>query len=120
MRARKTLEATLLAVAIALCAAHGASAMTYVWWEGESAYEHNFDNKSFAAASLDSPNALSGGDWLNRGGPVPAEGVYARWHVEVPRRRQLLPLRAQVLESWPVPLALRPGRVADGREPGPH
>jgi hypothetical protein len=77
--------AAVAAMAVALCVAQGASAMTYVWWEGEAAFEHNFDNRSFPASSLDHPDALSGGDWLNRGGPVPPGGAYARWHVSVPQ-----------------------------------
>jgi len=75
----------LMVVVLALCSARWATAQTYVWWEGEDAYEHNFDNASFGIDTLDNPEALSGGQWLNTGGTVPPGGTFARWRVDVPQ-----------------------------------
>jgi hypothetical protein len=61
-----------------------AAAPTYVWWEGEAAEADNFTNAPFAPATLDHPEALSGGDWLNTGGPREGDEIAARWAVEVP------------------------------------
>lgn len=56
-----------------------------VWWEGEDAIEHNFDNRSFAASHYGArAEGLSGGQWLNTGGPTPADGRYAIWEIDVP------------------------------------
>ncbi len=61
-----------------------AADMQYVWWEGEDAVEHNFGNRSFAAAGLDKPEELSGGDWLSNGRRQEAEALFATWKIEVP------------------------------------
>jgi len=75
-----------LVVAAALASAtYAADTPTYVWWEGEAAFEHNFSNTAFAADSLDNPEGLSGSQWLNTGGTVPPGGTFARWRVELPR-----------------------------------
>lgn len=56
-----------------------------VWWEGEDAFEHNFDMRSFAAQQYGKrAEGLSGSDWLNTGGKIPGAGRYARWQVNVP------------------------------------
>ncbi|MCW8129031.1 MAG: hypothetical protein KIS92_01480 [Planctomycetota bacterium] len=65
-----------------------ACAQDYVWWEGESAREHNFNMKDFAAASLQRKSALSGENWLSTGGKCPAEGVFAKYEIEVPEDRE--------------------------------
>lgn len=76
---------SLLALATAAGAANAAgTAGDYVWWEGEAAYDTNFNNRDFAPSSLDSPGELSGGNWLNTGGTRQGPEVYARWHVAVP------------------------------------
>src|SRR3990172_2899499 len=58
----------LAVVCVLASAVHAAGGLTYVWWEGEDAFEHKFNNTAFAANSLDNPEALSGGQWLNTGG----------------------------------------------------
>jgi len=75
----------VLMVLLALCGhVLAASEGAYVWWEGEDAYEHNFSNRAFAPRSLDHPDGLSGGDWLNNGGKRGPEEVFARWRIDVP------------------------------------
>lgn len=60
-------------------------AEAFVWWEGEAAKAHNFSNKEFSVSWLPRRDGLSGGDWLNNGGPRGAEEIFARYEIEVPR-----------------------------------
>ena len=60
-------------------------AADYIWWEGEDAVEHNFNNRDFAPGTLDHPEGLSNGNWLNTGGDRQGPEVFARWRVEVPQ-----------------------------------
>ncbi len=57
---------------------------SYVWWEGEAAFEHNFSNTHFSASWLPRSDQLSGGDWLNNGGKADAAARFARYRVNVP------------------------------------
>ncbi len=75
----------VLLMAFSLAAASSpARAADYVWWEGEDAYQHNFSGEPFAPGTLDHPEELSGGQWLNTGGEQVGPEVFARWHVRVP------------------------------------
>jgi hypothetical protein len=70
-------------VILVLTAGALGSTPDYVKWEGEDAFEHNF-NQNLGPHSLDHPERLSGADWLSCTGRVPPEGAYARWRVAVP------------------------------------
>ncbi len=78
--ARFTLKAVLTFVLIA--SSH--SAADYVWWEGEAAREHGFNNRDFSPSHYgEKAQGLSGGDWLNTGGRRDST-VRAVWTVDVP------------------------------------
>jgi len=84
MSSRRWLVSMWSAVALAvLCTA--AWAADYVWWEGENAVEHNFKRGAFAARTLDHPEQLSGGAWLDNGGVRKGPEIFARWNVRVPK-----------------------------------
>jgi len=75
----------LVALALLCCLAPvRASAPAYVWWEGEAAFSTNFTNRAFSPSSLDHPEELSGGDWLNTDASTAANPGFAKWKIEVP------------------------------------
>lgn len=77
------MKAALTLLLLLICALP-ALALDYVWWEGEEAVDHNFDNTAFAPGGLDSPELLSGGNWLNTQANVSEGQKYAKWQVTVP------------------------------------
>lgn len=64
----------------ALCVA----AADFVWWEGESAVAHNFNNFEWRGDRLQKRHGLSGGDWLTQNGSRGAEEIFARYEISAP------------------------------------
>jgi hypothetical protein len=75
-----------LALASALCTlAASAGTAEYVWWEGEAATSHTFNNRQFDVRQYgEKAKGLSGGDWLNTGGKRVGAPISATWTVTVP------------------------------------
>jgi len=71
---------------LALCSlVAAASAADFVWWEGEAATTHNFDNTSFQVGQYgEKAKGLSGGNWLNTGGKRNGAALTATWTIDVP------------------------------------
>ena len=63
MRPMASRGAFLLALAAACALLQGAGESNQVWWEGEDAVRHNFDNTSFSTSWLKKSDGLSGGQW---------------------------------------------------------
>jgi hypothetical protein len=61
--------------------AGSASAVDYVWWEGEDAVQHNFNNRDFGPDTLDRPGELSNSNWLCNGGNRQGPEIFAKWRV---------------------------------------